>query len=270
MTNIPYVGLGTLSILQSNVDVEYFILKALEFGYRKFDISYIKDNTQTISFINKFSFALHNAINRDLVKREDLYISVCIHQQSFANDDIKDVIKQLLYKLELTYVDCVIIHDMLENSDELAKVLVNEKQLGNIKEIGLANCYNYLMFARFQLKNSFYANVVQNEFHIFTKKERCAKNTRFECYYPLGGINFNKIHISNNHITNIAKKHNKTSAQIILKWHIQNDRYVIPSTINIEHLKQNIDIFNFQLDNDDLILIDNIHNNKSIIYNDVY
>ena len=95
----------------------------------------------------------------------------------------------------------------------------------------------------------------QDDTRIFLNKH----DIKLMAWYPLGGKDNMSI-LSNKIITTLSKKYNKSSAQIILRWHIQMGFIVIPGSKNIEHIKDNLNIFDFELSSDDIAKIDSLNN----------
>ena len=126
---------------------------------------------------------------------------------------------------------------------------VNE---GKLKSIGLSNYYTPEDFERLVNATSIKPALLQNETHPYHQsiemKEHIAQyGTVLESWYPLGGRGHTQALFNDETIAGIAKSHGKTSAQVILRWHLQTGNIAIPGSSNEDHIQENFEIFDFEL-----------------------
>lgn len=254
---IPQIGLG----LWKNKDDQQFaksIDTAIELGYRHFDTAQAYNNEAMLG----------EAIAKHHIDRRSLFITTKIHVINFGANKSRKSFMESLAKLKLDYVDLLLLHfpvPVLKKSTWLS--VEKFKNEGLVKSIGVSN---FTVRHLTQLES--YANelpvINQVETHLFLQqkalREYCkTKNIVIEAYSPLAhGKN-----MSSEVVTKIAKKHNKSYAQIMLKWLIVQDMVVIPKSVNPARIKENIDLFNFTLDLNDLKQLDALDSNLRTCWN---
>ena len=166
----------------------------------------------------------------------------------------------------MDYIDLLFIHQPTSNWREGYKRLIEAYQDGRIKSIGISNFegeYIQELLKEFDI----IPQVMQCECHPFfpqteTRKITEKHNIRIMSWYPFGGKGQTEELLKSDIISNLSKKYNKSSAQIVLRWHIQMGFIVIPGSKNPEHIKSNIDIYDFSLSNDDMAEIAKLNNGK--------
>ena len=138
---------------------------------------------------------------------------------------------------------------------------------GKIKSLGISNYYmpnaieTVLSYAKIM------PSIIQNENHIFYQNNELQKYVNkygiiIESWYPFGGRGHTSENFNNDIIVELSKKYNKTSAQIIIRWHLQANYIVIPGSKNPEHIKENFNVFDFELSDEDMNKIYSINKNK--------
>ncbi len=155
-------------------------------------------------------------------------------------------------KIGLGYIDLMLIHQSGSNDKQVYRALEQAVKDGTVRSIGISNYYTKAEFDRITEDAEIMPAVVQNENHPFyqnTEFQEYVKQygTVVESYYPLGGRGHTQDLLGNETINEIAKAHNKTAAQIILRWHVQSGYVTIPGSSNPNHIAENIDIFDFEL-----------------------
>jgi diketogulonate reductase-like aldo/keto reductase len=252
---IPSLGLGTWQ-LTGDECIET-VKKALKMGYRHIDTAEIYGNQEEIGL----------ALKQSEIKRKDIFITSKVRKTNLRYDDTIKACNQTLKDLGTEFVDLYLIHwpnnsIPMEGTFKAFKELRDENK---IKSIGVSN------FTISNLKNAFNSinlpiTVNQVEFHpgLYQKNllEFCKENEIvITGYSPLGR---GKL-MNNELITNIAGKYDKTSAQVCLKWLLQKDIVVIPKASSEKHLKENMQIFDWELSNGDIEKIDSMGNENRII-----
>jgi diketogulonate reductase-like aldo/keto reductase len=255
---------------------------AVEAGYRHIDTAWVYFNEKEIGEALKEIFAAGK------IKREDLFITTKLHSVFFHKEDVEKTLREQLAALGLAYVDLYLVHspmatkrdpnnpmaafpadkDGLDNVDHLETWSGMEQcfKKGLAKAIGVSNynsrqlqrLYDHATIKPHNLQVECHAYWPQFELHDFCKK----LNISFTGYSPIGspglavaakgmGVAHFPVLVEDPVVINIAKKHHKTPAQVLLRWHYERDMIVIPKSTNPKRIKENFDIFNFSLDKAD-------------------
>jgi diketogulonate reductase-like aldo/keto reductase len=173
-----------------------------------------------------------------------------------------DAIDEMLDRLQLDYLDVIYLHHPAGNYVEAYKVLEEAYRQGKIRAIGISNFDNSPRAFESILENSeIMPQLLQIECHPFSQRletRELAENyhIQVECWYPLGHADDRLL--NNDVLTQIAEDHNKSVVQVILRWHIQEGFSVIPGSTNPDHIQENIEIFDFELTNEEMDLIHNM------------
>ena len=253
---MPILGLGVYKITDKK-ELENAVRFAIEAGYRKFDTAQFYNNEKELG----------EAIRKTGIKREEVFITTKIWNTKQGYNSTRKSFEESLEKLNMDYVDLLLIHWPGQNKDrylDTYRALENICQSKKAKSIGLSN------FEIKHLKDIFahcniaptvnqierHPNLPRNELVDFCKKH----NMAVEAWSPLGR---GKL-FDNEVIIDIAKKYNKTSAQIILRWNIESGISVIPKSVNKNRIEENIDIFDFNLDKNDMERINSLENGERI------
>ena len=254
-SNIPILGLGTWRLVGK--EATETVKKAIQMGYTHIDTAEMYDNEIQISEAIK-SFDHKKLFLTSKVWYDDLHYQSVIH-----------ACKESLKKLKIDYLDLYLIHwpnpsiDMQETFQALKELY----SAGLIKAVGVSNFTIRHLKQALPICQSLSLPIVTNqvEFHPFLYQESllnfCRKNNIYlTAYRPIakGLVNQNKI------IHQIAKKYQKTPIQITLRWLIQQDIIAIPKASSEKHLKENLYIFNFKLDNSDTEIIKTVNQNKRL------
>ena len=245
---MPSIGIGTFMIEPD--DAEKSVEFALKNGYRLIDTANAYVNEKAVG----------RGIKKSEVAREEIFVSTKLWPSVYEDDAAVD---KTLERLGLDYIDLLFIHQPTSNWKEGYKQLENAYKEGKIKSIGISNFegkYIEELLEICEIK----PQVIQVEAHPYFTQDELRRITDKEdikimSWYPLGHGDSNLI--NEPIFTELAKKYNKTNAQIILKWHTQMGFIVIPGTKNPEHIKDNFDIFDFELIDDDMSEIAKINKN---------
>ena len=247
---IPSIGFGT-SLIVGDECVNN-IKQAIEVGYTHIDTASAYNNEE---FIGK-------AIKESNISRENLFITSKVWKDSMGYENTINSFNNSLKKLDLEYIDLFLIHWPSNKNKQLNietwKALEDLYKQGKAKAIGVSN------FLKEHLENLMEnANIMpmvnQIEYHPgLVRKETidfCKQNNIIvEAWAPLGKGTM----LQNESLKIIANKYNKSTAQICLKWCIQNEIIPLVKSSNIERMKQNLDIFDFELSKEDMHFIDNM------------
>ena len=249
---IPMIGLGIY-----NLNDEDVIVKAIDdIGYRLIDTARMYGNEKILG----------RAIKRCKVPREELFITTKVYSPDRGYEKTKFAIEDSLKNLGLDYIDLILIHEPYKEGLEMYKALEEAVQEGKVKSIGISN-YNKKQYLDLLKHCNIVPAVNQVEAHVFYGREELQKTlegsgTAIEAWSPLAA---GKNDIFNNKILlEIGRKYNKTSAQIALKYLLSRNMIIIPKSGNIDRLKQNIDLFDFELTKEDIEKIKTLDNKKSL------
>ena len=251
---IPLIGFGTFQIRKIS-ELEKALKSAIKYGYRLFDTSVTYGNEHLFSKI----------IPKLNIPREELIISTKIQKSDMTYEQTKQSINNSLKKMNLNKIDIVLIHwPEVENlNDRLMvwKALEECVEEGKIDTIGVSN---FLKKHLQHILNNCKIKPAINQIEVhplYYDKETidfCQQNNIVvEGYCPLAG--FDDKLIKNQVINNIAKEKSKKVPQIILKWSIQHNIIPLPKSVHDEYIKENIDLNDFFLTDEEMKHIDNLN-----------
>lgn len=234
---MPLNGLGTYS-LKDEICVQS-VSSALASGVRLIDTAHAYDNEEAIG----------KAIKASGVPREDLFITTKLYPDQFS--DPEAAIEEALGKLDVDYIDLLLLHHPGIDDVKAYKAMESYVEMGKIRSIGLSNWYVEEL-ETFLPQVSITPAVVQNEIHPYYQENEVIpfiqeKDIVVEGWYPFGGRGHIKELLDDEVINEIAENHKVTSAQIILRWNLQKGVVVIPGSSNPDHIKENTEIYHFEL-----------------------
>ena len=237
---MPVLGYGTY--YASPTDTEKNVSNAIKCGYRHFDTAKWYCNERQVA----------SAIKKSKIKREKFFITGKVESKGYT-ETLKEI-EESMNNLDIEYYDLLLIHwpsnDILGTYRALEETYLN----GRAKAIGLSNfnedeC-NYI------IENAkVYPQVNQIETHIYFQEDKMnkflnKKNIQHESWAPFAEGYMGML--KDKTLVEISKKYNKSVAQLILRYLIQKDIIVIPKTTKVKHMKENIDVFDFQISNNDM------------------
>ena len=254
---MPIIGLGTWQLTGDVVENSVYV--AIKNGYRLIDTAYWYGNEAEVGA------SVRRAINDGLVTREELFITTKLPPYGFS--DYEKAIDDCNERLGLDYIDLMLVHQSGSDEKKLYKAIENKIEEGVVKTLGISNYYTKEAFDDIIKDAKIMPAVIQNENHIFYNDKEFQEYVSkygivIESYYPFGGRGHTSESLNNEVINNIAKKYNKTSAEIILRWHIQSEFIAIPGSSNEEHIKENISIFDFELTDEEMNNINKLNTGK--------
>lgn len=254
---MPILGLGTWTL--SNEEAENSVYHALKDGYRLIDTArYYQCETGVGKGIQK-------AVEEGIVKREDVFVTSKIMPGDYEraaqgiNDSLRD--------LGLDYIDLMLIHQPGSNDEAVYKAMEQAVRDGKVRSIGISNYYTPEAFDEVMSYAQIPPAVIQNENHIYYQNTDLQEHVRqygvvVESWYPFGGRGHTSENFNNETVAAIAKSHGKTSAQIILRWHLQAGYIAIPGSSNPDHIAENYRIFDFELTSDEMRQIAAVNKNQ--------
>ncbi len=251
---MPLLGLGVYDMYHR--DAEQAVEWALEMGYRLIDTAAMYRNETEIG----------NGIRQSGIPREQVFLTTKVNNTDQGYDQTLRAFEESEQRLNVAYIDLYLVHWPLKNTRrDTWKALEQLYADGRVRAIGVAN---YL--EPFFDELATYATVVpvvnQVEFSPYLYLEallhRCqSQNTVLQAYTPL--IRGQKL--QDPPLVDIAQKHGKTAAQIMLRWAVQLGVSTIPKSANQARLKENFDIFDFELDESDMAVLGSLNENLRIV-----
>lgn len=247
---IPQVGFGTYKL--NGTSGVHAIVNALNNGYRVLDTAYNYENEGTVG----------KAMQQSHVSRDQIIVTSKLPGRYHSYEQAARTIQESIYRLGVEYIDLYLIHWPNPKQGlyvEAWKALIEAQKMGLVKSIGVCNFLPEHL-ETLEKETGVLPAVNQIELHpYFNQKDAIKyheeKGIITEAWSPLGRAS-EVIHDKN--IEQIAEKYNKTIPQIILKWHVQNGVVPIPKSTSNARQIQNLDIFDFYLESEDLHTIDNL------------
>ena len=246
---MPMAGIGVF--MMSPAEAEASVESALKSGVRLIDTAN--------GYMNESGTG--RGIKKSGVAREDIFLVTKLWPTVYEKETAVD---ETLARLGTDYIDLLFLHQPTANWREGYKNIEKAVKAGKVKAIGLSNFPDELLreaIDTMELK----PQVVQVEAHPYYPQEELKKilaetGMGLMAWYPLG--HGDKSLIQEPVFTELAKKYGKTNAQIILRWHIQSGNVVIPGSKNPDHIRDNFDIFDFALTDEDMAEITKVNKNK--------
>lgn len=245
---MPMAGIGVFML--SPEEAEKSVESALRGGVRLVDTAN--------AYMNEA--ATGRGIKKSGVAREDIYLVSKLWPTVYEKDTAVD---EMLARLDTDYVDLLFLHQPTDNWREGYKNIEKAVKTGKAKAIGLSNFSQELIQEAIDIME-IKPQVVQVEAHPYfpqteLKKKLAETKMGLMAWYPLGHGDKNLV--NEPVFTELAKKYGKSNAQIILRWHVQSGNVVIPGSKNPDHIKDNFDIFDFVLTDDDMAAIAKVNKN---------
>ena len=252
---MPIVGFGVFQI--EGDKCEQAVLDAIEVGYRLIDTAQAYYNEEFVG----------NALRKCNVPRNEIFLTTKVWVTEHTYEKTKKSIIESMKKLQTDYLDLVLIHQPLSDYYSAYHCMEDLYKEGLIRAIGISNFSSERM-ADLSTFNEIKPAVNQVETHIFFQQYEANEwmkkyNVQHEAWGPLSQHRIGEV-INNSILKDLAEKYNKTPTQIALKSLIQREIVVIPKTVNKNRMKENIDIFDFELNESEMKSIKTIDENKSM------
>lgn len=261
---MPMLGYGVYQVTQE--ECERCVLDALKVGYRSLDTAQSYFNEEQVG----------RAIQKSGVPREEIFLTTKIWIEHYGYEQAKQSVIDSMKKLQTDYLDLVLLHQPFSDYYGAYRALEDLYEEGKIRAIGISNFYPDRMvdiasFARIK------PLVNQVEVHPLNQQKKAKEwmdkyNVQIEAWAPFGEGRGEMF--SNPVLLSIANAHGKSAAQVILRWHIQRGVVVIPKSTHIERMKENFNVFDFELTEEEMNKISDIdkaesaffsHNDPSIV-----
>lgn len=249
---MPIYGIGTYSLL--NEECVNSVATALENGVHLIDTAYMYHNEESVG----------EAVRNSGIPREEIFVITKLYPNQFANAEA--AIDEALEKLDIEYIDLMLLHHPGSNDVDAYHAMEAAVSEGKIRSIGLSNWYIEEL-EEFLPQVTITPALVQNEIHPYYQENEVIPYIQslgivVQGWYPLGGRGHTAELLGNEVISQIAASHGKSSAQVILRWNLQKGVVVIPGSSNPDHIKENTELFDFELTNEEMDLINALDRNE--------
>lgn len=249
---MPIYGIGTYSLLDK--ECVNSVSAALQNGVRLIDTAYMYHNEASVG----------EAIRNSGIPREEIFVTTKLYPTQFANAEA--FIDEALKKLDIEYIDLMLLHHPGKGDVEAYHAMEKAIAEGKIRSIGLSNWYVEEL-EKFLPQVNITPALVQNEIHPYYQENDVIPYIQslgivVQGWYPLGGRGHTAELLGNEVISEIAEAHGKSSAQVILRWNLQKGVIVIPGSSNPDHIKENTELFDFELNDDEMNRINALDRNE--------
>lgn len=254
---MPILGFGVFQIPDAQ-ECECCVLEAIEAGYRSIDTASAYNNEEAVG----------KAIKKSGLPREDFFITTKLWIRDAGYENTKRAFDKSMEKLQLDYLDLYLIHQPFNDYYGSWRAMEELYKEGKIRAIGVSN-FQPDRILDLMMNNEVIPAVNQIETHPFCQQIETQEflkdnNVQIESWGPFAeGKNDMFI---NELLKTIAEKHDKSVAQIILRWMIQRDIVVIPKSVNKERIRENFDVFDFELTPTDMEVIRTLDTGKSVFF----
>ena len=246
---MPMAGIGTF--LLSPQEAEASCISALQDGYRLIDTANAYVNEKAVG----------RAMKKSGIAREEIFLETKLWP-SFYND--VDAVEKTLQRLDTDTIDLLLIHQPAGNYIAGYRLMEQAYKAGKVRAIGLSN-FNEEQIREILSVCEVRPAVLQTEIHPYSQekglKEFLSKeDIVIQAWYPLG--HGDAALLQEPVFAKLAEKYGKSNAQIILRWHIQAGNVVIPGSKNLEHIRANFDLFDFELTAEEMQEIQKLNKDK--------
>lgn len=253
---IPQLGYGVYQV--SKEECERCVLDALKVGYRSIDTAQSYFNEEEVG----------NAIAKSGIPREEIFLTTKVWIEHYGYEECKKSVLESMRKLKTDYLDLCLLHQPFSDVYGAYRALEELYQEGKIRAIGISNFYPDRMvdlaaFSKIKPminQIEIHPHHQQNEALLWHEKYAVT----LEAWAPFGEGRKDMFTLPE--LLEIAKNHGKTTAQVILRWHIQRGIVVIPKTTHIERMRENFDVFDFTLSDEEMNLISSLDQKESSFF----
>lgn len=253
---MPQLGYGVYQVTKE--ECERCVLDALKVGYRLFDTAQSYFNEEEVG----------NAIVKSGVSREEFFLTSKVWIDHYGYEECRKSVLESLRKLKTDYIDLMLLHQPFSDYYGAYRALEDLYDEGKIKAIGISNFYPDRMvdLASFTRIKPMINQIEIHPYHqqVFSKEWHDKYGVQLEAWAPFGEGRKNMFELSE--LKEIGDKYGKTVAQVILRWHLQRGIVVIPKSTHLERMKENFNVFDFELAQEDMDVISKLDKNESSFF----
>ena len=245
---IPTIGFGVFRVPDKK-ECEESVYQAIKAGYRLIDTAASYTNEDAVGA------GVKRAIAEGIRTREDLFITSKMWVQDMQNYEMaKQAIDASIEKSGLGYLDLYLLHQAMGDYFSAWRAMEDAYKEGKLKAIGVSNFYAHIL-VNFIHTVEIKPMVNQVELHPYYTQEKAIETMKYydvipEAWAPLGGGRYNPF--EDEMLKEIAAKYNKSVGQVLLRWNIQRGVVAVPKSTHVERIKENIDIFDFELNEEEM------------------
>lgn len=253
---MPLMGLGIYAL---HGDTCISSVKAhLEYGGRLLDTAHMYNNEESVGE------GIRQAMKEYGIQREEIFVITKLYPSQYSSP--KKAIELALKRLDVGYVDMLMLHHPGRNDVSVYKEMEKYMERGLIRSLGLSNWYIEEL-PDFLNSVNIKPSLVQNEIHPYYQERKAVpfiqdKGIAVQSWYPLGGRGYMKKFLLDPVLTEIAAAHEKSVPQIILRWHLQRQIIPIPGSSSPQHIKENLEIYDFELSEEEMAKIRSLDRNE--------
>ena len=265
---LPQIGFGVYQTPPEETMVA--VQAALEVGYRHIDTAAAYGNEKGVG----------EALRRSGLDRSDVFVETKVWVTDYGYDQTLHAFEKASAKLGLEQIDLLILHQA--NPTEFDKTIASYKALetlladGKLRAIGVSN-FLPVRLERLLNETEVVPTVNQIEVHPYTQQRELQDFNRAhgiltQAWSPIGGLRTysnGDTPLTNPTIVAIGEAHGKSPAQVMLRWHIQEGRQVIPKSVKPARIAENFDVFDFELSGDELAAIDALEQGMTMVPDDM-
>lgn len=240
---MPILGLGVWESAEGK-ECENAVFEAMKAGYRHIDTAAVYGNEKSVG----------NGVKKSGISRKEIFVTTKLRNGD--HDDPESALEESLKKLQLDYVDLYLIHWPVPARNKTWKMFEQFLEEGTCRAIGVSN-FTIRHLEELLKQSNIVPAVNQVEFtpYLFQKEllEYCkSRGIQLEAYSPLT----HGMKLKDSKLVEIAKKYNKTPAQVLLRWNLQHGSVVIPKSTKKERILENSDVFDFEISEEDMKKLD--------------
>lgn len=254
---MPQFGLGTF-LQPSDAVCEQSCLTALKAGYRHFDTAHAYNDEAGVG----------RAVKASGIPREEIWITSKLWPTEYGEGKTMEAIDKMLERMQLDYIDLLYVHQPVGDFVGAWRDMEKAVAMGKVRALGISNFdASDEVFRTIMDSSRVKPAVLQIECHPYAQRPDIREKVKpygihITSWFPLGGAMSNGALLQDPTIREIADAHGKTAAQVILRWHIQEGFSVIPGASNPDYIKENIQIFDFELNEDEMRTMRSLNKNK--------